>query len=226
MAQTPLTENLHDGGFLVSEDYGHRSRDKGVLTGAKFLAGTVMAQISLGAASSAVKASGANTGNGTFVLDATTPILAGAKVGLYTLRCIATAANGGTFRLRDPDGFVINDYVITGGAGGTVTVGDKIKGVLTDAATDFVLGDGFDVTIAAGSNKWVAFDPTGLDGRQNPRGFNLYTTDASAADKTSAMIVRAAEFNISEILWGSNVTTTPQKTAALAALTALGLIGR
>lgn len=98
------------------------------------------------AATSAAK-SGGNTGNGTFVLDATTPVLANAVPGVYTLRCTVAGTNSATFRLVDPAGRVLGDFAFSG-SGATVTVADQIKGVITDGATDFVVGDGFDVTVA------------------------------------------------------------------------------
>jgi len=98
-------------------------------------------------AASAVKASGANTGNGTFVLDGTTPVLANAVPGVYTLRNIEAVTNGGKFQLLDPTGKSLGTYIIVAGAGGTITISDQIKGVLTDGSTDFVVGDGFDITV-------------------------------------------------------------------------------
>jgi hypothetical protein len=97
-------------------------------------------------AASATKAGG-NTGNGTFVLDASTPVLAGAKSGVYTLRCVTAVTNGGVFRLEDPDGIVLGDVTIPPGAGNSVTVNEQIKGVITDGSTDFAVGDGFDITV-------------------------------------------------------------------------------
>jgi hypothetical protein len=46
---TPLNEQWHDGGFIVSEANGHLSRDQVSLTGAvKILAGTVLGQKTTG----------------------------------------------------------------------------------------------------------------------------------------------------------------------------------
>lgn len=43
---TPLVEQWHDGGFLVSQPNGHRHVDQGVLiAGAKVLAGTIVGKI-------------------------------------------------------------------------------------------------------------------------------------------------------------------------------------
>src|SRR5579862_4629896 len=57
--------------------------------------GQVLGKITLGAVSSAAK-SGGNTGNGTLVLDGTTPLVAGADkagVGIYTVRCTVAGTN-------------------------------------------------------------------------------------------------------------------------------------
>ena len=95
------------------------------------------------AAASAAK-SGGNTGNGTLTLDATTPVLAGAKVGVYTVRLITAATNAGTFRVEDPDGNVLGDVAVGG------TFSDDIKFATADGSTDFAVGDGFDITVSGG----------------------------------------------------------------------------
>lgn len=222
MAQTPITEALHAGGFIVSEANGHRARERVTITGAKIYAGTVLGKVTLGAATSAAK-SGGNTGNGTLTLDVTTPILAGCKAGVYQARCIAAASNNGTFIVYDPDGFSLGQIIMAAGAG---AFANDIKFALADGSTDFAVGDGFDITVAAGSGKYKAFDPTALDGTQNAAAILFATTDASAADKKNTAIVRSAEVNKSELLWGAGVTTTDQKNAAYTQLAALGIIGR
>jgi hypothetical protein len=93
--------------------------------------------------------SGGNTGNGTLVLDATTPVQANAVPGVYTVRCIEAVTNGGKFEVKDPTGKSLGMAIIVAGAGGTYTFTDQIKFVLTDAGTDFIVGDGFDVTVVA-----------------------------------------------------------------------------
>lgn len=103
--------------------------------------------VAIGTAASAAK-SGGNTGNGTLTMDGTTPVLAGAKAGVYTVRCIAAATNNGTFRVTDPDGFVLGDIVMAAGAG---AFENDIKFALADGSTDFIVGDGFDVTVTATS---------------------------------------------------------------------------
>lgn len=164
--------------------------------------GTVLGKKTLGAASAAAK-SGGNTGTGTITLDPTTPIRARAKAGVYTVRCIAAATNGGVFEVKDPDGYVIGHVTITGGAGGTAVHDDQIKFTLTDATTDFVVGDGFDVTIAAGDGTYIASVATAVDGSQVPAGILVDTADASSGSITTGMY-KAGEFNQNAIVYDSS----------------------
>jgi hypothetical protein len=190
--------------------------------------GAVLGQITKAAATAAAK-SGGNTGDGTFVIDATTPVLAGAKVGVYKLRCIAAATNSGTFRLEDPDGVVLdNNIVIPAGAGNSVTVAEQIKGALTDGATDFAVGDGFDITVAAGSLKWGPYDPTAVDGREKAAAILLHKHDTTSADVAEAIVLARgpAEVALQGLKWSAGVTTQAHKDAAYAALKALGIVPR
>lgn len=130
----PVTEAVADGGqaYLI-----HSGDTAGKWAASAGLAGA--------AANNGAGAAGANTGNGTITLDATTPILAGAKVGVYSIKCIAAAADGGTFRVSDPDGYVLGDIVMATGAG---AFANDIKFALADGSSDFIVGDGFKVTVA------------------------------------------------------------------------------
>jgi hypothetical protein len=223
---TPFTEEFHTGGFIVSQANGNMSFAAGVLaTTWKLAAGFVLGQITIGAVTSAAKGGG-NTGNGTWVQDATAPAQARAKVGIYTLVCVIAATNGGTFDLVDSNGISIGQYAIAGGAGGTVIVNDQIKGVLTDGSTDFVVGDAFLITVAAGSGQFAPYDPTAFNGTQNAIGILYQDADATNAAQNIAIFQRAGEFNISELLWGTNVTTQAQKNAAYANFALVNLIGR
>lgn len=94
-----------------------------------------------GTVSSAAK-SGGNTGNGTLTLDATTPRLAGAKQGVYRIRCTSASANSGTFTVTDPLGNTVGTYVVAAAA-----FSSDIKFTIADGSSDFVVGDGFDVTV-------------------------------------------------------------------------------
>lgn len=87
------------------------------------------------------------TGNGVMTLDATTPVLAGAKNGTYVVTCVTAAANGGTFRVEDPDGYVLGDVAV--GA----TFADDIKFVIADGSADFVVGDKFTIAVTVNAGR-------------------------------------------------------------------------
>lgn len=199
-AELYIPDQLIAGEFKIVTD------NVTVKTPSNLLRGTVVGKITIGAASSAVKGGG-NTGNGTFVLDVTTPVLANAIPGVYTLRNILAAANAGTFRLEDPKGNVLGDFLITGGAGGTVLVNDQIKGVITDGGTDFILGDGFDITIAAGSGKVVIAVATALDGSNIPYGILVDDANATAGDVSGA-VYQTGEFNGNKLILDASYTLT------------------
>ena len=174
-----------------------------LVTGQNCVRGTLLGKITIGAATIAAK-TGGNTGTGTCVIDATTPILAGAQVGVYTLRCTAASTNAATFRLTDPAGRVLGDYSLSG-AGASVTVANQIKCAITDASTDFVVGDGFDVTVAAGSGKYAKAVATAVDGSAIPDTILVEDTNATSAD-AEALAYYAGTFNPSAITYGSGVT--------------------
>lgn len=219
---TTFTEGRTPGEAIVSEASGTRSRDVAVVTGS-LKAGAVLGQRRTAGATSAAKAGG-NTGTGTFVLDATTPVLAAAIAGTYRLRCITSVTNGGVFRLEDPNGIVLGDVTIPPGAGGSVTVNEHIKGALTDGGTDFAVGDGFDIAVAAGDGKYVELAPSASDGSQVAAAV-LWAAKNVSGDEVVTIIARDAELAASHLVWPSGITDN-QKAAALAQLKQVGLIAR
>lgn len=215
-AVTPVTEYWHAGGFLVSEANGHRPRDSCVIASGQVLqAGTVLGKVVLGAATAVA---GTNTGNGT--MGAVTVGAAGI-VGVYTLKITKAATNAGDFEVFDP-----NNEVCGIGTVALAFAGGGLTFTLADGATDFVVGDTFVITVAAGSGKCSPFDPTATNGLHRAFAVLYGPVDATNYDRPGAVIARSAEINASELVWGANVTTTPQKTAALASLAALGIIAR
>lgn len=155
--------------------------------------GTVLGQITVGTATSAAK-SGGNTGNGTLVLDVTTPVLLNATPGIYTVRCITAVTNGGVFEVKSPTGASLGLATIVAGASGTYTFSDRIKFVITDGSTDFIVGDGFDVTVAAGSGYYIKSVATATDGSAAPSAILADTADATSGAVTSGAYVMG-EFN-------------------------------
>jgi hypothetical protein len=164
---------------LFAGEYPVRHLPVTIAQAGPLLRGTVLGRRSIGTVSSAAK-SGGNTGNGTFVLDAATPGLVNVQSGIYTLRCTVAGANAATFRLADPHGNVLGDYAFSG-SGASVTVANQIKGALTDGAADFVVGDGFDITVAA-LDKYVVSVATAIDGSQIPAAILAANIDTTAGD--------------------------------------------
>lgn len=218
---TSLTEKTHAGGFLITEGDGHLSRDnKTLITGQNLVAGTVCGLINVGTGTAAIKGGG-NTGNGVFTMDATNPVRPGAKVGVYTVRCIAAATNSGTFRVEDPDGYVLGDVAVA------ATFDDDVKFSVADGAADFIVGDGFDITVVAGSGKVTQFSLTAnvANGSQNAACVLFGSVDATSADQPCVVVSRVAEVNGAELIWPAGITA-PQQAAATAQLAALGIIVR
>lgn len=170
---------------------------------AAMVRGTLLGKITIGTAASAAK-SGGNTGTGTCVMDGTTPVLTSARVGIYTLRCTVASTNAATFRLVDPTGRVLGDYAFSG-SGASVTIANQIKCAVTDGGTDFAVGDGFDITVAAGSGNYIKAVSTATDGSADPDAILVADVDASGGAK-EALAYYAGFFNPSAMTFGSGIT--------------------
>lgn len=202
--------------FLISEAPGARSREAGTLaSGNNLLAGAVLGKRTLGAATAAAIAG--NTGNG--AMGAVT-VGAGAKAGVYRLLIVEPGTNVGTFIVEDPDGILVGTGVVASAfsKGG-------LSFTLADGSTDFVAGDGFTITVAAGTGKWEEYDPTNTNGSEYARGILTRDTDATSADAKITVIVRDAEYNADKLVWFSGASGG-QKTTGKAQLALAGLIER
>lgn len=206
---------------VLKMEAGTYSRDTvTILSGSGSLTvGMVLGQITKGTATRAAK-SGGNTGNGTLTMDATTPVRPGAKVGVYTVRLITAATDAGTFRVTDPDGIVIGDVAVGG------TFDNDVKFASADGSTDFIVGDGFDITVAAGSAKWAPHNPTAVDGREVAAGILLGPVDATSADQIAVICARHAEASWAGLKWHASVDDQDKKNAAAAQLAAAGILVR
>lgn len=187
--------------MLIAGNEETVSRKITLLSGQNCIRGTLLGKISGGAATSAAKAGG-NTGDGTLTPDVTTPVRAGAKVGVYTVRFTAAATDNGTFRVTDPDGFALGDVVMAGGAG---AFDNDVKFAVADGATDFIVGDGFDITVAAGSSKYIKSLSAAVDGSQAPAVLLSEDCDASAGDKVTVAYFKGT-FNENAITYGTGHT--------------------
>lgn len=205
---------------VKTEGPNRSSRDEGVLASGSGVVecGTVIGKIGVGAATSAAK-SGGNTGNGTLTLDATTPVRDGAKVGVYRVRLKTAAANGGVWAVTDPEGYDLGEVAVG------QTFDNDLKFATADGATDFVVGDGFDITVAKGSGKWKPLDFAAWDGSPHDLAIILQHADATSTDVTIVNLRRNAEVVSQALVWPVGATTQ-QKDAALAALEKRGVVAR
>lgn len=87
------------------------------------------------------------------------------------------------------------------------------------------LATGTVVGIVTASGKVTRLAPAAVDGSENAAGVLLLDVDASAADKGAVIIARHAICSDKKLVWPAAITG-PQRTAALAALTALGIVVR
>jgi len=163
-------------------------------------------------ATAVVETDGAtNTGDGTCTLQA---LAAGgpAKVGDYTVECVEAITNGGRFSLTDPDSIELDtQIIILAGAGGVVEyIGHGLTFLLTDGATDFIVGDLFTLTVAA-DGALDSYDPAGLDGTADPVALMTRSrTEATAGDYPEGVLI---EGEVRESL--VDTATTPTITDSL-----------
>lgn len=94
--------------------------------------------------------SGGNTGNGTLVVDSTAPVADTAISGIYSVRITTAGTNSFTATVNDPNAVLVGT-VSASGSGVSATFNNQIKFAITDAGTDFIVGDGFDITVTTGN---------------------------------------------------------------------------
>lgn len=218
---TTLTEGLYATESLISEAPGDRSREAiTVKSGQNLSACAVLGTIVTGTVASAAK-SGGNTGNGTCVVDATTPALLGAKLGVYSLRFTSTT----NIRLEDPDGLVLGDTSIVATTGQTAQIQEQIKALVTQGATTFAAGDGFDITVSALAEQEVEYNPAGTDGSQIATGILYGAVNATSAATRGVAYKRDCEHNADIVKWKTGATTA-QKAKGAADLKRRGIILR
>jgi len=199
---TVLTEGNYLNDLLKWEMENKHSREQvTVLAGQDLVMGSVIGKIKIGSVPTTGTA-GTNTGNGTCI-----SVTGGAKVkaGIYTLRCVGVAPNGGIFSVRDPDGEALPDAVM-----GAYT-NPAINFTLTDGATDFALGDSFTITVPAGSGKVKELNLTGTDGSEDAYGILTAGADTTVAQKQVAYTSGGAiELLAGETLTGATSGATAQ----------------
>lgn len=214
LGMTTFTEGRHAGEYLISEASGTRSRDVVTLaTGNDLEAGTVLGRIRGAATSAAV---GTNTGNGAM---GTVTLGAGAMEGDYKVIIVEPASDAGAFVVENPLGAVIGHGTV-----GVAFTGGGLSFTLADGATNFVAGDTFKITVAAGTT-YGQFDQDGTDGTEVAVAVLFDAVDATSADKPAVVHSRDCEVAASKLTWPSDIEAG-EKTTALAQLAAAGIIAR
>ena len=219
---TTYTEGSYPSDWLKGEqlDPTHFSRENVIVlagSGAEraLTSGMVLGKITKGTVTTA--ADGGNTGDGDF---AATPTAGAAAVaGAYELEIVEAAANAGRFIVRDPQG----DVIAEGNVAEAFAAGG-LAFTLDDGANDFVVGDKFTITVAAGNGKVVQLDLAGTDGTEDAYG--LLFDDVTAPDAVDAQgvaVVRNARIDPSKITWPAGASGA-QIAAGLALLAAQGIL--
>lgn len=143
-----LTESVNkDGGFIISEAPGYRSRDNvTVASGQTLKAGAVVGRISKGIGRASIPTV-VGTGNGTMSLVTIGP---DAEKGTYVVKCTEIATHGGVFSVTTPSGQALPSFTMGTSSGGTAAytaAPDHIKFSLTDGGTDFAVNDTFSIVV-------------------------------------------------------------------------------
>lgn len=186
----------------ITVEYANCVYDSDIInfTGADTLVpGTIMARRNVVTAITPVAGSNTGTGTCTSAAVADGPIVPVA--GTYTLTCIAAVSHGGIFKLTGPSGNVIANYLpMTAGAGVATTfdVGG-LTFVLTDASTDFIVGDSFTLPVVA-LNKLVPFSPSGVGGAQYPVCVLNETVVATGASDKPCRPIKQGQVRFSELV--------------------------
>lgn len=153
--------------------------------------GTALGKVFAGTASAAAYAG--NTGTGTV---GSITVSGTAKAGVYKLTIVEPAIDAGKFTVEDPDGVLVGT--------GTVAVafsGGGLAFTLSDA-TDFVSGDGFNITVVKTSEKYKPAVETATDGSKVFAGIFVCTQDAKleqtfAADTDYQVVVLVRDAMVS-----------------------------
>lgn len=203
---TTLTEGNYVGDIVRMELPNFQSRKLVTITGgAKLKCGALLGMVALAAASAvAFSNNAANTG-----VIASVTVSDGAKAGAYKLTIIEPASDAGAFMVEDPDGINI----------GTGTVGVAFnKGGLsftvTDGATNFVSGEGFTITVAAGSGKFKLAPFTATDGSNAGAAILLQDVDATEGDVDNILVLyRDAQVDVTSIIYDASADDANKKAA-------------
>ena len=139
-----------------------------------------------------------NTGAGTvtgFTLGAK------AKKGNYTLECIATAGDGGTFQVMSPDGETLPNAEV-----GTAYSNAQLGFTINDGDPDFALGDKFTLPVEDGNGKFVEATSAAVDGSHEEENMRILSEDADATSEDRTRIAyKTGVYNERKITFGTGL---------------------
>ena len=211
----PILEQNVMGDFLLREETAHYSRGTAtIIEGAGELKpGTVLGKRTK---SSAIATAGANTGNG--VMGAIT-LGALAEVGNYLLRCIAAAANAGTFAVFTPSGYRLADATVA-----VAYAGGHLNFTLADGAADFIVGDTFTIAVT-GDGKYDFAKAGAVNGLADAVAVLLVPVDSTDDDIPDVLILeRDAIVSTQGLTFHSSIDDDTKRAAIIAGLKNVGIL--
>jgi len=204
MSEDTITDSVTMDNLYVGR-YPEWKGSRTIAESQTLLRGTVLGLILYGAVTSVADAG--NTGDGT-VTALDTLSGAGAVVGAYNLECTVAIADGGSFKLVDPNGIqVAGNLTLTVGAGAaTVFEVAGLTFTITDGATNFVVGDKFAVTVAEGSGEAVTLDIAATDGSDIFDSILLDNRTTGVSETLPAPVAESGGFREESLIFGGSTT--------------------
>ena len=138
---------------------------------------------------------------------------------------VVVIAEGGTFKLEDPNGNLVAVNLSMSGAplGTNTFVGHGMTFIVTDGATDFIVGDKFALTITDAGHTWQPFAIDAIDGLQFPRGVLPEEMVQVGAGSPQRRMLIEGEVYFDKLVIDAGGTVTAD---IVAALRAEGIIAR
>ena len=154
-----------------------------------------------------------------------------AQLGTYKVVCTTTGAHTATYIVIAPDGQTVPNtvdglfgYATSGGADAFAS--DHVNFTITDGSTDNVVGTYFNIIVANQANvtgRYFAYDPTAVDGTQEPVAVLVEPAAAASAAVSAKSLTRLGEVKLAMLNWKTTVSAA-QKLAAAKQLLANSLI--
>lgn len=203
----PVTEeSKYISDVIKGEAPGRRSRDNVTVLSGEVLS---MGQV-VGKDYKAITGFSQDSGSG--VSESNVSLGPKAKQGDYVIH-----GNGsGSGYIIGPDGYEIERITSLAYSGQHIQI---------DSDATLSDGDQYTVTVGDSSGKFVALDPSAVNGAQEAFGVALGEYDASEGDLPGVIVARDAEVVDPGLVWPDGITTEEKETA-LAQLRSLGIVER